>query len=65
MNPTITAIAFILLLTLAGDSPEPEQIVVSHYRQVRGIVTEVRHEVTRDRCRKIIHLKEVEVEYER
>ena len=65
MKSTITAIAFILLLTLVGDSPEPEQIVVSKFRQVRGIVTEERHEVTKDKCRRIIHLKEVEVEITR
>ena len=59
----IQAIAFVLLLTLGGDSPAPEQITVSKYRQVRGVVVEERHEVTRDNCRRIIHLKEVEVEY--
>ena len=58
----IQAIAFVLLLSLGGDSPEPEQIVVSRFRQVRGVVVEERHEVTRDKCRRILHLREVDVE---
>jgi len=62
LKNTITAIVFILFLSLAGDSPEPEQIIVSKYRQVRGITVEERHEVTKDKCRRFIHLKEVEVE---
>ena len=62
MKNTITAIAFILLLSLAGDSPEPEQLVVSKFSHVRGITVEERHEVTKDKCRRFIHLKEVEVE---
>ena len=62
MKNVIIAIVFILLLTLAGDSPAPEQIVVSRYRQVRSVVVEERHEVTKDKCRRIIHLKEVDVE---
>jgi len=62
MKDIITAIAFLLFFSLAGDSPEPEQIVVSEYRQVRGITVEERHEVTKNKCRKIIHLNEVEVE---
>lgn len=65
MKDIITAIAFVLLFTLVGDSPEPEQIAVSKFRQVRGVVVEERHEVTKDKCWRIIHLKEVEVERER
>ena len=62
MKDALMAIIFILLLTLVGDSPEPEQVVVSRYRQVRGITTEERHEVTLDKCRRFLHLREVEVE---
>ena len=62
MKDIITAIAFVLLLSLAGDSPEPEQLVVSKFRQVRGITVEERHEVTKDKCRRFMHLKEVEAE---
>ena len=63
--PLLQALVFFLLLTLPSDSPEPEQVVVSQYRIVRGMMAETRHNVTRNECWKILHLiNEVEVIYE-
>jgi hypothetical protein len=60
----IHAIAFLMLLTLRADSPEPESVVVSQFRIVRRVLVEARHEVTKNRCYRILHLKDIEVEYE-
>jgi hypothetical protein len=57
-------IAFILILTLPADSPEPEQVIVSRYRIIRGVMAETRHDLVKNKCYKILHLKECEVEYD-
>jgi hypothetical protein len=53
-----------MLLSLNDDSPEPEQVVVSQFKVVRGILTEVRHDLIKNRCYRVLHLQDVEVEYE-
>ena len=62
--PLLQALLFVMLLSLNADSPEPEQVVVSQFRMVRGILTEVRHDVVRDKCYRVLHLQDVEVIYE-
>ena len=60
--PLLQAIIFLLLITLNADSPAPE-MVVSQFRMVRGILTEVRHDLIKNRCYRVLHLKECEVEF--